>query len=129
MASGLALGLVACSPSSSSRAQTAADRGAVLYDGTCVACHQENGAGIAGVYPSLGGSPVVQGDVGALARWVIRGERTATMPEGRYRGVMPRFAWLKDADAAALFSYLRASFGNHAPPVDAAAVTAALAQP
>jgi mono/diheme cytochrome c family protein len=121
--------LAACSPSGGAIAVSAQDRGASLYDGNCLACHQENGAGIAGLYPSLGGSPVVQGDVRALARWVVRGERPTSLPEGRYRAVMPRFGWLKETDAAALFSYLRANFGNHSPPVDAAAVSSALSQP
>jgi mono/diheme cytochrome c family protein len=48
------------------------------------------------------------------------------MPPGRYSTAMPQFGWLKDADAAALFTYLRSSFGNHAAPVDAATVASAL---
>ncbi len=123
------LALAACSPSGGSTVVSAQERGASLYDGNCVACHQQNGAGIPGLYPSLVGSPVVQGDVGALARWVVRGERPTSMPEGRYRAVMPRFGWLKETDAAALLSYLRADLGNHSPPVEAAAVGRALAQP
>jgi mono/diheme cytochrome c family protein len=35
------------------------------------------------------------------------------------------FGWMKDQDAAALFSYIRSNFGNSAPPVDAATVAAA----
>jgi hypothetical protein len=35
---------------------------------------------------------------------------------------------MKPVDAAALFSYLRSSFGNSAPPVDAATVARALGQ-
>jgi mono/diheme cytochrome c family protein len=124
-----ALMLAACSPSPGSLPKAARDRGAELYEGNCIACHQDSGAGIPGVYPPLSGSPVVVGDVGVLARWVVRGERPASMPEGRYAGVMPHFGWLKDSDAAALFTYLRSNFGNHAAPADAAAVTTALAQP
>jgi len=123
------LALAGCSPSAGSLPKTARERGAELYEGNCIGCHQENGAGIPGLYPSLGGSPVVTGDVGALARWVVRGERPAAMPAGRYGGVMPQFAWLKETDAAALFTYLRSNFGNHAAPAEAAAVAAALAQP
>ena len=40
--------------------------------------------------------------------------------------MMPQYAWLKDADAAALLSYVRSSFGNAAPAVDAAAIEQAL---
>jgi mono/diheme cytochrome c family protein len=48
------------------------------------------------------------------------------MPAGRYPTVMPQFGWMKDRDAAALFSYLRSNFGNSAPPVSAAAIAEAL---
>jgi len=105
-----------------------ADAGERIYSGNCAPCHQQTGVGIAGVYPSLAGSPVVLGDPGELARWVIRGQRPASMPVGRYSTQMLQFGWLKPADAAALFSYLRSNFGNTAPPVDAAAVAQALAQ-
>jgi mono/diheme cytochrome c family protein len=84
--------------------------------------------GIAGVYPSLAGSPVVLGDPGELALWVIKGQRPSTMPAGRYPTQMLQFGWMKPADAAALFSYLRSSFGNSAAPVDAAAVAKSLGQ-
>jgi hypothetical protein len=48
------------------------------------------------------------------------------MPAGRYSTQMLQFGWMKPADAAALFSYLRSHFGNSAAPVDAETVTKAL---
>jgi hypothetical protein len=39
---------------------------------------------------------------------------------------MLQFGWMKPADAAALFSYVRSSFGNSAPAIDAATVAKAL---
>ena len=48
------------------------------------------------------------------------------MPEGRYPTKMLEFGWMKAADAAALFTFLRGSFGNDAAPVDAADVERAL---
>jgi len=78
------------------------------------------------VYPSLAGSPLVLGDPGVLARWVVQGTRPDSMPAGRYAAMMPKFAWLRAEDAAALLTYLRASFGNSASAVDAATVAAAL---
>lgn len=102
--------------------------GADLFNGNCTACHQQSGQGIPGIYPSLAGSPTVLGDPKALARWVVKGQRAASMLPGRYSTAMPQFGWLKDADAAALFTYLRSSFGNHAPPVDAATVASALGE-
>src|SRR3979490_1644045 len=103
-----------------------AEVGARIYSGNCVPCHQQTGTGIAGVYPSLAGSPVVLGDPGQLALWVIKGQRPPSMPAGRYPTQMLQFGWMKPADAAALFSYLRSNFGNYAAPVDAAAVAQAL---
>jgi mono/diheme cytochrome c family protein len=80
------------------------------------------------VYPSLVGSPVLLGDPKALALWVIKGQRPATLPVGRYPTTMMRFGWMKEQDAAALFTYLRSHFGNTAAPVDAAVVAQALAE-
>jgi mono/diheme cytochrome c family protein len=107
-------------------AAPAAEVGARIYSGNCVPCHQQSGAGIPGVYPSLAGSPVVLGDPAELARWVIKGQRPPTMPTGRYSTQMLQFGWMKAADAAALLSYLRSNFGNTAPAVDAASVAQAL---
>ena len=114
-------------PGAGRDAAPALEAGARIYSGNCVPCHQQSGAGIPGVYPSLAGSPVVRGDPAELARWVIKGQRPPSMPVGRYSTQMLQFGWMKPADAAALFTYLRSSFGNSAPPVDAASVAQALA--
>ena len=113
-------------PPPAAAAGTAA--GQRIYNGNCLPCHQETGTGIPGVYPSLAGSRVVLGDPAELALWVLKGQRPASMPTGRYSTQMLQFGWMKPADAAALLSYVRSSFGNSAPPVDAAAVAKALGQ-
>jgi len=121
--------LAACSaktPAASNDGAASAEVGERIFNGNCVACHQQGGVGIPGVYPSLVASPVVLGDPAELARWVIRGQRPASMPAGRYSTQMLQFGWLKPADAASLFTYLRSHFGNSAEPVDAATVTKAL---
>ena len=102
------------------------DTGARLFNGNCVACHQQDGRGVPGVYPSLVGSPVLLGDPQELARWVIKGQRPAALPASRYPTIMPKFGWLKPADAAALFTYLRSNFGNAGAYVDPATVKNAL---
>jgi mono/diheme cytochrome c family protein len=107
---------------------SAAEVGARIYSGNCVPCHQQSGVGIPGVYPSLVGSPVVLGDPAELALWVLKGQRPLSMPVGRYPTQMLQFGWMKPADAAALFSYLRSNFGNSATPVDAATVAKTLGQ-
>jgi mono/diheme cytochrome c family protein len=104
------------------------DTGARIFSGNCIACHQQDARGIPGVYPSLVGSPVLLGDPKELVLWVIRGRRPSSMPAGRYPTRMLQFGWMKDQDAAALFTYLRSHFGNAAPPVDAATMAQALSQ-
>ncbi len=119
-------GIAGCSPQTSD--SDAAATGSRIYAGNCVACHQEDGRGLAGVYPSLVGSPVILGDPSSLALWVVKGRRPASLPEGRYTTMMPQFGWMKAPDAAALFTYLRSHFGNSAPTVDAATVAGALGE-
>jgi mono/diheme cytochrome c family protein len=124
--------LNACTPASPGDAPAVAagsaqDVGARIYGGNCLACHQPDARGIPGVYPSLVGSPVVLGDPKAFARWVVKGQRAASMQVGRYYSTtMPQFGWLKASDAAALLTYLRSNFGNAAPRVAAATVAEAL---
>lgn len=109
-----------------SRELAAADPGARIYNGNCIACHQQDARGIPGVYPSLVGSPVVLGDPSVLALWVVKGRRPSSMPAGRYPTAMLQFGWMNAQDAAALLTYLRSSHGNEAPPVDASVIARAL---
>jgi mono/diheme cytochrome c family protein len=102
------------------------DTGARLYNANCIACHSQDARGIPGVYPSLVGSPVVLGDPKELALWVIKGQRPPSMAAGRYPTMMMQFGWMKSGDAAALFTYVRSSFGNAAPAVDPATVAQSL---
>jgi mono/diheme cytochrome c family protein len=121
-------GVSTATAAASDAGPSSAEIGARIYSGNCVPCHQQNGVGIPSVYPSLAGSSVVVGDPAQLALWVIKGQRPPSMPAGRYPTQMLQFGWMKPADAAALFSYLRSNFGNSAAPVDAAAVAKALGQ-
>jgi len=125
----LAAGLAGCSGQSSGPAAASAepppDLGAKLYSQNCLPCHRDDGKGVPTVYPSLAESPVVNGDPQELAQWVLGGKRPQSMPAGRYPTQMLLFGWMKDQDAAALFTYIRSHFGNSAAPVDAATVAGA----
>jgi mono/diheme cytochrome c family protein len=88
-----------------------------LYLSNCLACHQKNGEGVKGLQPPLIGTPVTIGDPDQLLGWVMFGKRPAALPKGQFGGVMPQFAYLSDADLAALLTHVRSSFGNQAPPV------------
>jgi mono/diheme cytochrome c family protein len=98
--------------------------GAKVYRNNCLACHQAQGQGVAGVQPPLAQTPVPTGDVNTLLRWVMYGQRPAALPAGQYSGVMPQFSYLSDAELAAVLTYVRASFGNHASAVTSDAVKA-----
>jgi mono/diheme cytochrome c family protein len=89
--------------------------GATLFQQNCSACHQAEGQGVKGAFPALAGDAFVQGDKGAIASLLLHG-----------RGGMPNFsADLSDAEIAAILSYVRSSWGNHAPPIDVATVAGA----
>jgi len=117
------LALAACSGGSTAPPAP----GERLYALNCLACHQKGGEGVRGMQPPLAGTPVPVGDPAVLLAWVMFGERPAALPRGQYNGVMPQFGYLKDADLAALLTYVRGSFGNHAPAITPEMVAAARA--
>ena len=86
--------------------------GKTLFARNCAACHQANGRGIPGAFPALVASPVAIGPADAAAEVLLKG-----------RGGMPDFSTsLDDADIAAVLTYARSSWGNHAPPIAGAEV-------
>jgi mono/diheme cytochrome c family protein len=117
----------ACSQQStgSGAAPPPEQRGEQLYSQNCAPCHRPDGSGVPNVYPTLTGSPAVLGPPVELAQWVLSQKRPASIPAGRYPTQMLLFGWMKDADAAALLTYIRSNFGNSAPPVDAATIAKA----
>ncbi len=92
----------------------AAETGQAQFLASCSACHQPTGLGIKGAFPPLAGSAFVQGEVGAVAGRVLNG-----------RGGMPRFKGdLSDQQIAAILTYVRSAWGNHASAVTPAQVAA-----
>lgn len=98
--------------------------GAQIYADECSGCHTANGKGIAGLFPSLNGSAVVQqGNPATLLRIVLRGARSVGTAGAPTAPAMPAFAWvLGDDRVAAVLTYIRNSWGNAAAPVSAGAV-------
>ncbi|MCS7170062.1 MAG: cytochrome c, partial [Candidatus Kapabacteria bacterium] len=94
-------------------------QGAAVYRQICASCHQPNGKGIAGVYPPLVGSELLQGDPTLPIRVVLHGLQGRIERQGKvYNGVMS--AWgtvLSDDDIAAVLTYARTAWGNSASPV------------
>jgi len=95
-----------------------------VYRARCAGCHQPNGAGVAGAFPSLVGDPVVAAaNPDRHIAVVLRGLQGAAVAGVRYPGAMPGWAsQLTDTEIAAVIGYERASWGNHGAPVTAADV-------
>lgn len=106
--------VIVCSLAGTVQAQAPAPAdGKTLFAKNCAACHQANGRGIPGAFPALVASPVAIGPADAVAEVLLKG-----------RGGMPDFSnSLDDADIAAVLTYARSSWGNHAPPITGAEVT------
>jgi mono/diheme cytochrome c family protein len=98
--------------------------GKQVYSTTCAACHQATGLGVEGTYPPLAGSEIVEGDDGKIARIVLHGLTGPVEVAGEtYSGAMPPWGGvLKDPEIAAVITYIRSAWGNHAAPVTAAKV-------
>jgi mono/diheme cytochrome c family protein len=107
--------------------------GEIVYTTRCGDCHQSTGLGMprsanadpAKTAPPLAGSPTLQApDPATLINVVLYGAHEAVLGSESW----PRMSGfelsvgLDDEQIAALCTYVRSSWGNHAGPVDAAAV-------
>jgi mono/diheme cytochrome c family protein len=106
-------------------ASAAAIDGGQIFAAKCVACHQTNGLGIPGVFPPLAGSEWVLGNEKILVQIPLHGITGMVKVNGTaYNGAMPVFDTLSDAEIAAVLSYVRSQWGNSAPAVSSATVSA-----
>ena len=83
--------------------------GEEVYISHCATCHQPNGTGQAGKYPSLAGSEITTGDIAEHLNRVMNGQADTEMQ-----------AWapqLSDLELAAVITYERNSWGNDANEV------------
>lgn len=77
-------------------------KGAEIYEKNCSTCHMPDGDGIAGAFPALRGSAVVNGDINAQASLVLNG-----------KNAMPAFGkQLSATELAAVITYTRNALGN-----------------
>jgi cytochrome c oxidase subunit 2 len=80
-------------------------RGEEVYNRSCAACHQANGEGVPGVFPSLKGVGVSVGPIDNHIDVVVNGVRgTAMQAFG---------AQLSEVDVAAVVTYERNAWGNN----------------
>jgi mono/diheme cytochrome c family protein len=94
-------------------------RGKIIYEQTCLPCHQADAGGVPGMNPPLRKSPYVQGAPARLIRIVLQGLDDGVVIDGEaYSNPMPPLGpAMKDEDIADVLSYLRSHFGNKAGPV------------
>lgn len=96
----------------------AAADGKQVFSANCVACHQASGKGLPGVFPPLDGSEWVAGDERTLANILLHGVTgEITVAGNTFKGAMPAFQQLGDAELAAVASYVRSEWSNRAGPV------------
>ena len=92
--------------------------GAALYSANCQSCHQSNGEGLKGAFPSLKGSPVVLNENPELMINIIMNGYTGRVQEGY--GPMPAVGTnnnLSPEEVTAIMNHEKSSWGNSAKPV------------
>jgi cytochrome c oxidase cbb3-type subunit 2 len=90
--------------------------GALLYTQNCASCHQANGEGLKGAFPSLKGSPVVLGDDLELYVKIIMLGYDAR-PEYAVMNAVGTNNELTAADVTAIVNHEKTSWGNDAKTV------------
>ena len=96
-------------------AAAAAVDGKQIFTVNCVACHQATGKGLPGVFPPLDGSEWVGGDERTVVNILLHGVSGELTVMGKtYKGAMPAFKQLSDAELAAVASYVRSEWSNKA---------------
>jgi alcohol dehydrogenase (quinone), cytochrome c subunit len=106
------------------RAGHESGRGAEIYLDNCAACHSSSGLGRDHAFPSMAGnSSMLSPDPTSMIRLVLQGSTLPSTASAPSSLGMPGFAWrLSDDETAQLLTFVRGSWGNHAPAVDASAV-------
>ena len=98
------------------RNPASASDGATVYLTDCSSCHQADGHGVSGAFPPLAGNAVVTGNPVAVIAIVKNGlEGRVTVNSAAYSGIMPSWkGQISDDQIAAVISYIRSAWNNHA---------------
>jgi nitrite reductase (NO-forming) len=107
--------------------------GKVLFQGTCSACHQPDGKGLANVFPPLANSDFLKVDKKRAVGIVLNGLTGPVAVNGTsYNSVMPPMSQLNDDAIANILTYVLNDLGNGGGQISAtevAAVRAATPRP
>lgn len=90
------------------------DAGKSLFSGTCSVCHQDNGAGLAGVFPPLAKSDyMAAASDEQLVGILLNGLTGPIKVNGQdYNSVMPPMSQLTDDEVANILTYVKGSWDN-----------------
>lgn len=98
-----------------------ASPGKMVFDALCMNCHQPDGKGLLGIYPSLIGSDWVSGDKATLIKILVHGLNGPITLNGKeFAAIAPvpmPPSSLNDEQIADVLTYMRSSFGNKAEAV------------
>ena len=101
------------------------DAGRVLYNGTCSVCHQQNGEGLAGVFPPLANSDYLMAEPDRAVEIVLNGlTGPVTVNDSAYNSVMPPMSQLNDDEIANILSYVLNTWGNEGDAISSVEVEA-----
>jgi cytochrome c oxidase subunit 2 len=84
-------------------------RGEQVYAANCIACHQASGKGVPGAFAALDGSPVVNGARAGQIQVLLKGKKS-----GAFSAAMPAWQQLSDTELAAVITFTRNNWSNHA---------------
>ena len=100
--------------------------GEQIYGNYCASCHQSNGQGLPGVFPSLvDNETVLNDDASQHIDVVLNGLKDKVIAGVNYPAPMPGFgAQLSDEEVAEVVNHERSQWGNNATKISSDAVTA-----
>jgi len=106
---------------------TPAEKGKKIFSANCATCHQANGLGVAGQYPPLAGSEIVNGGSRRPVMIVLKGLQGPLTVKGQHYGSAVMQPWektLNDQKIADVLTYVRQEWGNTGGPISAEGVAA-----
>jgi cytochrome c551 len=96
--------------------------GQVLYKTHCANCHQENGQGLAGLYPPIAGSDYLKNKEIILCAMRYGLQDTIVVNRKIYKQPMPANTQLQALDVAEIATYIYNEWGNEKTITDVKAV-------
>ena len=106
---------------------TPAERGKKIFSANCATCHQMSGLGVAGQYPPLAGSEIVNGGSRRPAMIVLKGLTGPVTVKGQQFGSAVMQPWektLNDQKIADVLTFIRQEWGNTGGSVSVEGVSA-----